>query len=164
MRIRDVELTDSKILSEIYNHYIESTFISFEEEVISEIEMAKRINVTRSNGLPWLVVEVDGAVVGYAYAGVWKARSAYRYTVESSVYISHEYLKNGLGSTLYGSLLERLKHEQYGNVIGSIALPNDPSIRLHERLGFTKVGEFADIGLKFGEKRSVGYWQLKLNE
>ncbi|WP_239502647.1 GNAT family N-acetyltransferase [Vibrio astriarenae] len=109
-------------------------------------------------------MEIEGAVVGYAYASTWKARSAYRYTVESSVYISHDYLRNGLGSTLYGSLLERLKQEQYCNVIGSIALPNDPSVRVHERLGFTKVGEFSDIGLKFGEKRSVGYWQLRLNE
>lgn len=164
MNIRDVELTDSKVISEIYNHYIKSTFISFEEEAISEIEMAKRINGTRGNGLPWLVMEIDDVVVGYAYASAWKARSAYRYTVESSVYLSHEYVEKGLGSMLYGSLLERLKLEQYCNVIGSIALPNASSIRLHERLGFKKVGEFAGIGLKFGEKRSVGYWQLELNE
>ncbi|USD67307.1 GNAT family N-acetyltransferase [Vibrio sp. SCSIO 43136] len=164
MNIREANLSDSAAIADIYNYYVESTFISFEEEIVASSEMAKRVEQVVAAGYPWLVMEIDGEVVGYAYASTWKARSAYRFTVEPSVYVSHRHTGKGLGIALYTALFERLKQDNFTNVIGVIALPNPASIRLHERLGFKKVGEFANIGVKFGEKRSVGYWQLELAE
>lgn len=163
MEIREVKDTDSAQIVEIYNYYVESTSISFEEEPISVEVMQQRIEEVLSLGLPWLVAEVDGQVLGYAYANRWKPRSAYRFTVEPSIYVKQGIISKGIGSTLYSYLLDNLKEKQIKNVIGVITLPNESSIRLHERLGFKKVGEFPKIGLKFGEKRSVGYWQLELN-
>lgn len=163
MEIREVKDTDSAQIVEIYNYYVESTSISFEEEPISVEVMQQRIEDVLSLGLPWLVAEVDGQVLGYAYANRWKPRSAYRFTVEPSIYVKQGITSTGIGSTLYSHLLDNLKEKQIKNVIGVITLPNESSIRLHERLGFKKVGEFPNIGLKFGEKKSVGYWQLELN-
>lgn len=163
MEIRDVRDADSAQIVEIYNYYVESTSISFEEEPISVEVMQQRIEEVLSLGLPWLVAEADGKVLGYAYANRWKSRSAYRFTVEPSIYVKHGITSKGIGSTLYSHLLDNLKEKQFKNVIGVITLPNELSIRLHERLGFKKVGEFPNIGLKFGEKKSVGYWQLELN-
>ncbi|NOI71814.1 GNAT family N-acetyltransferase [Vibrio owensii] len=163
MEIREVKDTDSAQIVEIYNYYVESTSISFEEEPISVEVMQQRIEEVLSLGLPWLVAEVDGQILGYAYANRWKPRSAYRFTVEPSIYVKQGITSKGIGSTLYSHLLDNLKEKQIKNVIGVITLPNESSIRLHERLGFKKVGEFPNIGLKFGEKKSVGYWQLELN-
>ncbi|MGI9917286.1 GNAT family N-acetyltransferase [Vibrio owensii] len=163
MEIREVKDTDSAQIVEIYNYYVESTSISFEEEPISVEVMQQRIEEVLSLGLPWLVAEVDGQVLGYAYANRWKPRSAYRFTVEPSIYVKLGITSKGIGSTLYSYLLDNLREKQIKNVIGVITLPNESSIRLHERLGFKKVGEFPNIGLKFGEKKSVGYWQLELN-
>ncbi|EEZ89675.1 hypothetical protein VME_04370 [Vibrio harveyi 1DA3] len=163
MEIREVKDTDLAQIVEIYNYYVESTSISFEEEPISVEVMQQRIEEVLSLGLPWLVAEVDGQVLGYAYANRWKPRSAYRFTVEPSIYVKLGITSKGIGSTLYSYLLDNLREKQIKNVIGVITLPNESSIRLHERLGFKKVGEFPNIGLKFGEKKSVGYWQLELN-
>lgn len=163
MEIREVKDTDSAQIVEIYNYYVESTSISFEEEPISVEVMQQRIKDVLSLGFPWLVAEVDGQVLGYAYANRWKPRSAYRFTVEPSIYVKLGITSKGIGSTLYSYLLDNLREKQIKNVIGVITLPNESSIRLHERLGFKKVGEFPNIGLKFGEKKSVGYWQLELN-
>lgn len=162
LEIRDVIATDAKQIAQIYNHYIQSTFISFEEESVSSQEMSARIEHVQRQNYPWIVALHDDEVIGYAYANTWKPRSAYRYTVEVSVYLSHQKAGKGLGTQLYRQLLERLKANRYENAIGSIALPNHASVRLHERLGFSKVGEFVGIGYKFGEKRTVGYWQLDL--
>ncbi len=162
MEIRDVKLADAAHITEIYNYYIESTAISFEEEPVSVEAMEQRISETLSCGLPWLVAEKQGKVVGYAYAGRWKPRSAYRFTIEPSIYVQFGRTGEGIGISLYSALLEVLKANNYQNAISVIALPNPSSIGLHERLGFKKVGEFANIGVKFGERHSVGYWQLDL--
>ncbi|MCC3859521.1 N-acetyltransferase family protein [Vibrio parahaemolyticus] len=163
MDIREIKATDVAAVVEIYNYYVESTSISFEEDPITTDNMAQRIDKVINTGLPWIVAEIEGKVVGYAYASKWKPRSAYRFTVEPSVYIKQGVTGKGIGKALYLRLLSILAKKGFKNAIGVIALPNPPSIGLHESLGFQKVGEFSNIGFKFGQKKSVGYWQLELN-
>ena len=124
--------------------------------------MAQRIADVDAAGLPWLVLEVDGALAGYAYATKWRVRPAYRYSVESSVYLDPAYAGRGLGRMLYATLLDRLRERDLHIVIGGIALPNDASAGLHEALGFRKVAHFSEVGKKFGRWLDVGYWELKL--
>lgn len=162
MLIRKVSNSDIDSIVRIYNHYIATTTISFEEQPVSTEEMTNRVESVLSLGLPWIVLEQDGEVRGYAYANQWKARSAYRYTVEPSIYVAHEMTGKGVGRALYGELLEMLKGAGYKNAVGTIALPNQSSVALHERMGFKKVGEFNNIGFKFEQPISVGYWQLEL--
>jgi phosphinothricin acetyltransferase len=160
--IREVRDADAPYIAEIYNHYIVSSAISFEEQPVSGAEIKRRIDQVLDSGFPWLVAIENDTLVGYAYANHWKMRSAYRFTVESSVYLSHQLTGKGRGKALYLELLAQLRARAFANVIGVIALPNRASIHLHESLGFIKVGEFPNIGVKFGEKRSVGYWLLEL--
>ncbi|MBO6793145.1 MAG: N-acetyltransferase [Balneolaceae bacterium] len=159
--IRSVQPQDIASITSIYNYYIEHTAVTFEESVIDEQEMNQRVN-NYSESLPWLVFEENKQVIAYAYATPWKGRSAYRFSVETSIYVDQSAHKNGIGTALYTSLIERLKAQNYHALIGGITLPNEASIRLHEKLGFEKIGEFKEVGFKFGEWRNVGYWQLIL--
>ncbi len=160
MIIRKVSDSDVNSIVQIYNHYIATTTISFEEDPVTYTEMAQRVNKVLDSGMPWYVAEEDGEITGYAYAGQWKARSAYRFTVEPSIYVAVDKTGKGVGSMLYRKLLETLKEMGIKNAVSSIALPNQSSVALHERMGFQKVGEFSNIGFKFERQISVGYWQL----
>ena len=124
--------------------------------------MASRIHEVLSAGLPFLVVESGGEVVGYAHASKWKGRCAYRFSVEVSAYIHHGAVGHGFGSALYQELCPRLADKGVHALIGGIALPNDASIRLHEKFGFRQVARFPEVGFKFGCWVDVGYWQLIL--
>lgn len=126
-------------------------------------EMAQRIAAVAEADLPWLVMLEDETLVGYAYATKWRVRAAYRYSVESSIYVAAEHAGQGVGRQLYKALLAQLRERDLHLVIGGIAQPNEASVRLHERLGFQKVAHFSEVGLKFGRWIDVGYWQLKLN-
>jgi L-amino acid N-acyltransferase YncA len=153
--------TDADIprVTAIYNHYIRDTVVTFEEQPIDAAEMARRIGEVRKR-FPWLVIEHEGAVAGYAYAALWKTRSAYRFVVESTIYLAPEACGRGLGRPLYAALLESLPRCGVHRVVGCIALPNDASVVLHEKLGFRKVGAFDEVGFKFGRWVDVGYWEL----
>jgi phosphinothricin acetyltransferase len=153
---------DAARICAIYNHYVTTTTVSFEEQAVTEPEMAQRIADVGAAGLPWLVLEIDGALAGYAYATKWRVRPAYRHSVESSVYLDQAYVGRGLGRMLYGALLERLRERGLHVAIGGIALPNDASAGLHEALDFRKVAHFSEVGKKFGRWLDVGYWELKL--
>lgn len=153
---------DAGAIAAIYSHYVLSTIVSFEEAAVVEPEMRRRIDEVASTGLPWLVAEHDEEVVGYAYAGRWKTRSAYRHSVESSVYVAPGVLSMGIGSRLYEVLLAELRTTRMHTVIAGIALPNQASVRLHERFGFVKCAHFTEVGFKFGRWVDVGYWQLRL--
>ena len=156
--IRTAGAADAPRICEIYNHYIENTVVTFEETPVTAREIAGRIvEVTRQ--FPWLAYEENGAVIGYAYASVWHKRSAYRYSVESTIYLMPGATGRGVGTKLYGALLERLRSPELHCVIGGIALPNAGSVALHEKLGFEKVGHLAEIGWKLGRWVDVGYWQ-----
>lgn len=159
--IRAATSADAAAIAAIYNHYIATTTISFEEHPVGADEMAARI-ATVAARLPWLVCEQDGMVAGYAYATPWRVRSAYRLSVESSVYVSPGHPRQGIGSRLYRALLEELRVRGLHMVIGGIAQPNPASVALHEAMGFRKVAHFSEVGMKFGRWIDVGYWELKL--
>lgn len=160
--IRPATADDAESIVRIYNHYVMNTTITFEEESVSAQEMAGRIAEIALNALPWLVVEQDGEVVGYAYASKWKGRCAYRFSVETTVYLAPGLGGRGLGSRLYEVLLAQLKDKGLHAAIGGIALPNPQSIALHEKFGMTKVAHFKEVGFKFRQWLDVGYWQCLL--
>lgn len=162
--IRTATNEDAEAIAEIYNYYVANTIVTFEEHAITKDEMANRIDSTLGDKLPWLIVEESKNVLGYAYASKWKGRCAYKHSVETTVYLDQSTTSKGLGTALYHSLLTKLKDEKLHVAIGGIALPNPSSIALHEKLGFEKVGQFNEVGNKFGSWVDVGYWQLTLNQ
>lgn len=162
MKIRDATADDALAIVTIYNHYVLTTTISFEDQAVTQAEMQQRIADVQRGGLPWLVAEENGAVVGYAYATKWRVRHAYRFSVESSVYLAPDSAGKGWGTALYQQLLERLSASGYHLVIGGIAQPNAASVALHEKMGFEKVAQFREVGFKFGHWIDVGYWERSL--
>jgi L-amino acid N-acyltransferase YncA len=160
--IRPAEVSDTADFARIYNHYIQNTIISFEEEPVPTAEMAARLATVVTANLPWLTIESGGQVSGFAYASPWKKRSAYRFSAESTIYLHPDQAGLGLGTLLYGALLDELRQHPLHIVIGGIALPNPASVRLHEKLGFRKVAHFSQVGFKFGAWIDVGYWELAL--
>jgi L-amino acid N-acyltransferase YncA len=159
--IRPVTPDDAAAIVDIYNHYIATTVISFEENAVTPDEMAGRIRDVTAH-LPWLVYEQDGRVTGYAYATKWRVRSAYRFSAETSVYVQAGQGGKGIGSALYKALLEDLRRREIHMAIGGIAQPNPASVALHESLGFEKVAHFRQVGRKFDQWVDVGYWELRL--
>ena len=162
MEIRPAIADDAAGICSIYNHYVATTTISFEEEAVADADMAERIRNVNDAGLPWLVAVADGKVVGYAYATRWRVRPAYRHSVESSVYLGREAIGHGVGASLYRQLIDELRTRGLRTVIAGIAQPNARSVALHERLGFRKVAHFGEVGFKFDQWIDVGYWQLSL--
>lgn len=161
--IRLATSADAAAIVAIYNHYVLNTTISFEEQAVSAAQMQERIADVLGKGLPWLVLEIDGVLLGYAYATPWRVRNAYRFSVETSVYLHAGQTRRGLGRQLYDELLARLSAHGCHLVIGGIALPNPASISLHEALGYRQVACFNEVGYKFGQWLDVGYWQKILN-
>jgi len=160
--VRPVTSGDAEAITRIYNHYILNTIITFEEQPISATEMAGRMEGVASAQLPWLVAEQHGNVLGYTYAGRWNSRYGYRFSVESTVYLDPAAAGRGVGSKLYGNLLDILRDMKLHVVIGGIALPNPSSVALHEKLGFRKVAHYREVGYKFDQWIDVGYWQASL--
>ena len=111
-----------------------------------------------------LVAEQDGVIAGYAYATPWKARHAYRHSVEITVYLRQNSLARGLGTALYSALFDALQKRPIHAVVACIALPNAHSVALHEKFGMRKVAHFAEVGYKLGAWRDVGYWQVNLDK
>jgi phosphinothricin acetyltransferase len=161
MVVRPATARDAAAIAAIYNPHVSGTIVTFEEEPVTDAEMARRIAEIVPR-LPWLVGEVDGAVAGYAYASPWKTRSAYRYSVETSIYMAADRAGRGLGRRLYTALLDDLRTRGFQVAIGGISLPNDASVALHERLGFVPVAVFPGVGWKLGRWVDVGYWQFAL--
>ncbi|WP_421774789.1 arsinothricin resistance N-acetyltransferase ArsN1 family B [Gracilimonas sp.] len=160
--IRPVKPEDASALLDIYNYYVRETTVTFEEEEITPDDIQSRILKVESAGLPWLVAETENEIVGYSYATKWKERSAYRYSVEISVYVDHNQQGNGWGTKLYQALFTELQRKNIHVAIGGITLPNKASIALHEKFGMKKVAHFKEIGFKFGQWLDVGYWQKRL--
>ncbi|GII33879.1 phosphinothricin N-acetyltransferase [Planotetraspora mira] len=142
---------DLKAVTEIYAHYVTDTVITFEEAPPTVAEWQGRLGDLSSLGLPFLVAEVAGEVAGYAYAGPWRPKPAYRYTVEDSIYLAPGWTGQGLGSALLGALVTRCAEAGARQMIAVIAdTGSDASAALHRRFGFTHVGRLTSVGFKHG--------------
>lgn len=159
--IRDVLATDGEALAAIYNPYITDGVVSFEYDAVDGEEMARRIQSITAC-YPWIVYDVDSQIQGYAYASRWKERAAYRYCAETTVYLRKGQEGRGIGTLLYAELLRRLPAHEVKIAIACIALPNEASVALHEKLGFEKVGHFREVGYKFDQWIDIGYWRKAL--
>ncbi|GHU88920.1 N-acetyltransferase [Bacteroidia bacterium] len=160
MEIRKVTLEDAAGISEIYNYYIENTAITFETEPVSVEEMEQRIRKLTGAGFPYYVGVIDHKIVGYYYLHEWNYRCAYSMTQEVTIYLHKDQTGKGLGSMLFDHLLQNLDRTKTHALIAGIYIPNDESVRLHEKFGFQQVSFMKEIGWKFDQWRDVGHWQL----
>jgi L-amino acid N-acyltransferase YncA len=152
---------DAAAIADIYAPFVSQSAVSFETEPPDEAAMRARIEA--GGGLyPWLVGEEDRTILGYAYAARFRDRPAYRFTVETSVYLRADAAGRGFGRRLYEPLLAMLEAQGFTQAIAAITLPNEASIRLHERLGFETAGTYRQVGWKFGVWHDVGLWQRAL--
>ena len=159
--IRRVELKDTGDITEIYNEYVVNSIVTFETEAVSEAEMYVRISEISSH-YPYFVYEVDGRVVGYCYAHAWKERAAYKYTLETAVYLSPEYSGKGIGKQLMQRLIGECRKGGYHALIACITAGNEISNSLHLQLGFKPVSHFEKVGMKFGRWLDVFDYELLL--
>lgn len=159
--VRDATPADAAACAALYAPYVVATTVSFEEEPPDAAEIARRIAAAQERHA-WLVAEQDGRLLGYAYAGSWRARSAYRHTCEVSVYVDREARGGGIGRTVYGALLDRMREVGMRLAVAGATMPNEASERLHRALGFEVVGTFREVGLKQGRWCDVRWFQKSL--
>ena len=151
MVIRDATEEDIPAVAAIYGHHVLHGLASFEEQAPAPAEMLERYAAIRKGGFPYLVAVIDGEVVGYSYATLYRTRSAYRHTLEDSVYVREGFGGRGIGAALLQALLERCRAGPWKQVVAVIGdSDNHPSINLHLRLGFRVVGTLQSVGFKFG--------------
>lgn len=167
VKIRSAAAEDAEALSAIYAYYVEHTAVSFEYDAPNAEEFRGRIENTLRR-YPYLVLEEDGVIRGYAYAGPFHERAAYRFCCELTVYIDKNARGRGFGRMLYGTLEEKLREAGFRNLYACIADPDGEdeyltrdSERFHRRMGYTKVGEFRHCGCKFGRWYNM-IWMEKL--
>ncbi|KCZ91069.1 arsinothricin resistance N-acetyltransferase ArsN1 family B [Hyphomonas jannaschiana] len=163
LTIRVASSDDAGWIADIYAPYVRNTVISFELIPPSVEEMAQRIETTLQI-YPWLVAEEAGHTLGYAYASQHRTRAAYKWSCDVSVYVAPAAQGRKVGTRLYQQLLETLAGQGFRNAFAGIALPNDASIALHERLGFSHLGTYTDVGCKLGAWHDVGWWQKSLSD
>lgn len=158
LTVRHVRSDDGPAMAAIYAPFVTDSAVSFEYEPPSASEMAKRALAVDTD-YAWLVAECDGQCMGYAYAGSFRSREAYRWTVEVSAYLAPAARGRGIGARLYHDLFALLSSRGYRMAIAVITLPNPASVAFHERLGFAPAGVLARVGYKFGRAHDVGYFQ-----
>ncbi|MCG8575080.1 MAG: N-acetyltransferase family protein [Flavobacteriales bacterium] len=159
--IRPVKSSDVRDLVEIYNYYILETTSTLENEPLTVSDFAERIKGICCN-FPFIVLEEDGNILGYAYANSFRKRYGYRFTVETSVYVHKDHFRKKIGHQLYAQLIEQIKEKGFHRAVGVLTLPNPESVAFHEKFGFTLAGEFHHAGRKFDQWHNVGFWELKL--
>ena len=159
--IRLATAFDSAAIAAIYRPYCEGSAVSFEQVAPNAVEMAKRIAMVTAQR-PWIVLEDSACVVGYAYASPHNERWAYRWSVNTAIYIDSTHHRRGAGRALYVTLFDLLKHLGYYRAIAGITLPNPASVGLHEAMGFALVGVYRDIGYKLGAWRDVGWYEAEI--
>lgn len=161
VQIRLARESDAQAIAAIYHPVVESTVISFETLPPDRAEIARRI-VATTRLYPWLVCELGDTVAGYAYATQHRNRAAYRWSVDTSVYIDSNHRRSGVGRGLYASLFKVLEAQGFFNAYAGITLPNAASVALHEAAGFRRLGVYERVGYKLGAWHDVGWWQLAL--
>jgi L-amino acid N-acyltransferase YncA len=164
MQIRSADPErDAAACAAIYEPYVLTTAVSFEDRPPDVAQMTERIARYQATH-QWIVAEDAGDVAGYAYACPHRDRAAYRWTTEVSVYVGQAHQRRGIGRALYDELLPALRTQGFYVACAGVTLPNEASVALHESLGFTPVGVFRRIGHKLGRWWDVGWWQLSLRE
>jgi phosphinothricin acetyltransferase len=159
--IRPVKENDAETIRDIYNYYVENTFITFEEMPLSAVESLERIRGISAK-YPYLVLEDGGELTGFAYINTWKERSAYRHSAEISVYLKNGSQGKGLGKGFLEALLKEVRKTDIHALVAGITLPNERSVGIFEHFGFKKIGQFNEIGFKKSQWLDVGYWELIL--
>lgn len=165
IQLRAAEPADAAAIAAIYAPYVLTGTVSFEFDPPDARQMRGRMEA--SGGLyPWIVAtNAEGrGVLGYAYAAKWRERAAYRYVVETSVYVAGALQGQGVGRLLYEALIDTLRAQGFTQAIGVISLPNEHSIRAHEQVGFRRAGQLREIGFKEGRWVDIGLWQCELND
>jgi len=162
IELRYATIEDNYDILMIYEYYVLNTAITFECNVPTIAEMNDRMKNIQKK-YPFLVALVDNNIVGYTYASDFRYKEAYQWSAESTIYLNKDSTGKGIGKILYQKLIDILKIQGYYNLFGGIALPNDPSIELHLKLGFTKIGTYKNIGYKHGHWHSTQWYQLVLN-
>jgi L-amino acid N-acyltransferase YncA len=158
VRIRPANDDDAAAIRSIYEPVVRDTPISFEDMAPDTDEIVRRIR----DSIAWLVCDVDGIVAGYAYAGKFHPRAAYRWSAEVSLYVAPDHQRRGAGRRLLAALLDELGRQGFANALAGIALPNDASVNLFESFGFRRVALYERIGFKLDRWHDVGWWQLQL--
>jgi L-amino acid N-acyltransferase YncA len=161
MNVRQIVLQDAPAIQAIYAPYVADTVISFEEIPPDVAEIEKRIAALVPR-YPYLVAEMGGQIVGYAYACEHRSRPAYRASVDVTVYVAPTAHRRGVARSLYSHLLPAAAGLGYHAAFAGIALPNDSSVGLHEAMGFEPVGIYREVGRKFDAWHDVGWWQRLL--
>ena len=161
LRVRLATEDDLPAVCTIINHFIENSFVNFRTEPQNVDEWRDDWRRLHSR-FPWLVA-TDDRVVGVAYAAPFHGRAAYQWTAEATVYVDPSSQRRGVGDALYTELLARLRRQGFHSAVGVIALPNEPSVRLHARPGFIRVGRLIEAGYKLGAWHDVGFWQCTFN-
>ncbi len=162
MPITPACLEDAEALARIYNAYVTDSLVTFEEEPIAASDMAERMRRIASYGTPWLVARGQDEIIGYAYAGPFRSRQAYRHTAETTIYLDPKHTGQGHGTPLYQGLLHELTQRGYTQAIGVIALPNVASENLHAKVGFKRMGILKAVGFKCKQWVDTAYWQRHL--
>ena len=170
MKIRSARSEDAENLLKIYAYYVANTAVSFEYDVPTAAEFRSRIENTLQK-YPYLVLEEDGIIQGYAYAGVFKGRAAYDHSCEVSIYVDHSAKRRGYGRKLYEALEERLKRQGIQNLYACIAHPvtedeylSRDSEKFHRHLGYCTVGEFHQCAVKFGRWYNMIWMEKMIGE
>lgn len=161
MLVRQAEISDAAAIQAIYAPLVTNSIISFEELPPSTAEMARRLEAILPS-YPYLVAAEGARILGYAYASKHRTRSAYRTSVDVTVYIAPDVQRRGVARALYDHLLLATAKRGYHAAFAGIALPNDASVGLHEAMGFRRVGIYREVGRKFDAWHDVGWWQRLL--
>ena len=162
--VRPAVEDDLAPLTDIYNHYVLHTAITFDLVPFAPEERRPWFDAHASDGRYRLIVAEDaGEIVGYATTSRWRPKPAYDTTVESTVYCRHDSMSRGIGPLLYRSLFALLEREDVHQIVAGVALPNEPSVRMHERLGFKPVGVFSQVGRKFDRFWDVAWFERPLH-
>jgi len=162
-KIRSALSSDASSILDIYAPYIANTAVSFETEVPSVEDFTQRI-MGNQESCPWLVYESGGLIAGYAYASKHRDRAAYQWSLESSVYVNEGFRQQGIATKLYQTLFQILKYQGCRNLYAGITLPNEKSVNFHQKMGFSKIADYKNIGYKFNRWHTVGWYELQLND
>lgn len=158
--IRSVKISDIESIHNIYNYYVLNTVVTFDLETLSIEDFTEKI-ISISDNYPFIVYEENSKILGYAYGSKFRQKAAYNQTVESTVYVKQGEYGKQIGTQLYAELLSLLKQDNYHVVLGVLTLPNEASVKLHEKFRFKQVAHLKEVGLKFGDWQDVGFWQLR---